>query len=73
MTAADSTSPDAKRQKLEANGSGSSPLIGTHNGHFHADEALAVFLLRLLPTYQTSPLVRTRDPEVLSTCHTVVD
>jgi len=73
MTAADATSPDAKRQKLEANGNGSSPLIGTHNGHFHADEALAVFLLRLLPTYQSSPLVRTRDPETLSTCHTVVD
>ena len=56
-----------KRQKL------SGPLIGTHNGHFHADEALAVYLLRLLPTYKDSPLVRTRDPEVLKTCHTVVD
>ncbi|KAI9372454.1 metal-dependent protein hydrolase [Aspergillus egyptiacus] len=49
------------------------PLIGTHNGHFHADEALAVYLLRLLPTYSQSPLVRTRDPAVLATCHTVVD
>jgi uncharacterized UPF0160 family protein len=56
-----------KRQKL------SGPLIGTHNGHFHADEALAVFLLRLLPSYHDSPLVRTRDPAVLATCHTVVD
>ncbi|MCJ1350934.1 MAG: hypothetical protein MMC33_000916 [Icmadophila ericetorum] len=56
----------AKRQKL-------APLIGTHNGHFHADEALAVYLLRLLPAYQPSTLVRTRDPEFLSTCHTVVD
>ncbi|KAJ5689749.1 UPF0160 protein MYG1 [Penicillium macrosclerotiorum] len=50
-----------------------SPLIGTHNGHFHADEALAVYLLRLLPTYAASPLVRTRDPAQLETCHTVVD
>ena len=49
------------------------PLIGTHNGHFHADEALAVYLLRTLPAYASSPLVRTRDPELLSTCHTVVD
>ncbi|KAL1639819.1 hypothetical protein SLS58_007563 [Diplodia intermedia] len=49
------------------------PLIGTHNGHFHADEALAVYLLRTLPTYDASPLVRTRDPAVLETCHTVVD
>ncbi|KAF2431936.1 metal-dependent protein hydrolase [Tothia fuscella] len=56
-----------KRQKMTG------PLIGTHNGHFHADEALAVFMLRLLPTYKQSPLVRTRDPSVLQTCHTVVD
>ncbi|CAD6450756.1 a6013d8d-adde-4589-860e-35df9af53099 [Sclerotinia trifoliorum] len=47
--------------------------IGTHNGHFHADEALAVYMLRLLPTYQPSELIRTRDPKILETCHTVVD
>ncbi|KAI9825323.1 MAG: hypothetical protein M1819_000569 [Sarea resinae] len=51
----------------------SSPLIGTHNGHFHADEALAVHLLRHLPAYASSPLLRTRDPALLDTCHTVVD
>ncbi|KAF2704814.1 MYG1 protein-like protein [Pleomassaria siparia CBS 279.74] len=56
-------------KKLRVDG----PLIGTHSGHFHADEALAVSMLRLLPTYSSSPLVRTRDPAVLSTCHTVVD
>jgi uncharacterized UPF0160 family protein len=49
------------------------PLIGTHNGHFHADEALAVYMLRLLPEYASAALVRTRDPAVLETCHTVVD
>lgn len=43
------------------------------SGHFHADEALAVYLLRLLPTYSPSTLLRTRDPALLSTCHTVVD
>jgi uncharacterized UPF0160 family protein len=47
--------------------------IGTHNGHFHADEALAVYMLRLLPTYASSSLIRTRDPALLATCHTVVD
>lgn len=47
--------------------------IGTHNGHFHADEALAVYMLRLLPAYADSSLVRTRDPALLQTCHTVVD
>lgn len=57
----------AKKLKMDA------PLIGTHNGHFHADEALAVSMLRLLPTYAGSPLVRTRDPDVLASCHTVVD
>lgn len=43
------------------------------SGHFHADEALAISLLRLHPTYRTSTLLRTRDPSLLETCHTVVD
>ncbi|KAL8831965.1 MAG: hypothetical protein Q9191_000564 [Dirinaria sp. TL-2023a] len=62
-----SASPTSKRIKT------SPPLIGTHSGQFHADEALAVYLLRLLPTYSPSALIRTRDPALLSTCHTVVD
>ncbi|KAL2886681.1 UPF0160 protein C27H6.8 [Ceratocystis lukuohia] len=57
----------AKRVKLDG------PLIGTHSGHFHADEALAVHMLRMLPEYASSSLVRTRDPAVLATCDTVVD
>jgi uncharacterized UPF0160 family protein len=57
----------AKRLKV-------SPIsIGTHNGHFHADEALAVYMLSLLPAYKDANLIRTRDPAVLETCHTVVD
>ncbi|KAK3394878.1 metal-dependent protein hydrolase [Podospora didyma] len=48
--------------------------IGTHNGHFHADEALAVHMLRQhVPTYTGARLVRTRDPKLLDECHTVVD
>ena len=48
--------------------------IGTHNGHFHADEALAVYMLRKhVPTYSDAKLVRTRDPKLLEGCHTVVD
>ncbi|KAL2149175.1 hypothetical protein VTH82DRAFT_8523 [Thermothelomyces myriococcoides] len=48
--------------------------IGTHNGHFHADEALAVYMLRThIPTYSGAKLVRTRDPKLLDECHTVVD
>ncbi|KAI5480731.1 hypothetical protein MNV49_007658 [Pseudohyphozyma bogoriensis] len=50
-----------------------SPLLGTHSGTFHCDEALAVFLLRQLPTYKDSSLVRTRDPKKLEECDVVVD
>lgn len=49
------------------------PVIGTHNGHFHADEALAVYLLRLLPQYHEASLIRTRDPELLRACDVVCD
>ncbi|PWW78956.1 metal-dependent protein hydrolase [Tuber magnatum] len=47
--------------------------IGTHNGYFHADEALAVYMLRLLPEYQDSVLTRSRDPVVLEECDIIVD
>ncbi|CAM1500974.1 Fc.00g101360.m01.CDS01 [Cosmosporella sp. VM-42] len=60
---------ESAAKRLKTSGS----LIGTHNGHFHADEALAVHMLRMLPAYHEAPLVRTRDPKVLDTCHTVVD
>lgn len=63
--------PEQKRQKM-SNGT-KMPVIGTHNGHFHADEALAVYLLRTLPTYANANLIRTRDPESLNTCDIVVD
>ncbi|KAI5785683.1 metal-dependent protein hydrolase [Pyronema domesticum] len=48
-------------------------LIGTHNGHFHADEALAVYMLRLLPEYADAQLLRTRNPEALENCDIIVD
>ncbi|PVV05161.1 hypothetical protein BB560_000319 [Smittium megazygosporum] len=47
--------------------------IGTHNGSFHADEALAIYILRQLPEYSKSEIVRTRDPATLSECDIVVD
>lgn len=63
----------AKRLKTAAP-SGSTVTIGTHNGHFHADEALAVHMLRThVPRYHDAALIRTRDPAVLDTCDTVVD
>ncbi|KJZ78746.1 hypothetical protein HIM_02137 [Hirsutella minnesotensis 3608] len=66
------TESAAKRVKTSPS-LGDGPLIGTHSGHFHADEALAVHMLRMLPDYRHSPLVRTRDPARLAECHTVVD
>ncbi|KAF9569590.1 metal-dependent protein hydrolase [Agrocybe pediades] len=58
--------PEPKRQKM-------TKIIGTHNGTFHCDEALAVFLLRQTATYRDAGLKRTRDPAVLATCDIVVD
>ncbi|EOQ98801.1 UPF0160 protein [Wallemia ichthyophaga EXF-994] len=60
----------SKKVKLDGQ---SSKTIGTHNGVFHADEALAVFLLRLLPEYKASPVTRTRDINILNQMDIVVD
>ncbi|CAK5280538.1 unnamed protein product [Mycena citricolor] len=58
--------PQAKKQKT-------SKVIGTHNGTFHCDEALAVFLLRHTAVYRDAEVKRSRDPAVLETCDIVVD
>ncbi|VUZ39201.1 unnamed protein product [Hymenolepis diminuta] len=47
--------------------------LGTHNGTFHCDEILALVMLRKLPEYQNAELVRSRDPDLLSTCDVVFD
>lgn len=39
--------------------------IGTHNGAFHCDEALACFMLKELPDYCEADIIRSRDPDVL--------
>ncbi|KIJ21724.1 hypothetical protein PAXINDRAFT_165133 [Paxillus involutus ATCC 200175] len=59
--------PIAKKQKMDVK------TIGTHNGTFHCDEALAVFLLRLTGTYRGAEVKRSRDTAVLDTCDIVVD
>ncbi|KAF8606734.1 metal-dependent protein hydrolase [Ceratobasidium sp. AG-I] len=53
--------------------SGPSRVIGTHNGTFHCDEALAVYLLRQTKEYADASVTRTRDPKTLDTCDIVVD
>jgi len=60
-------STQVKRQKS------THKVIGTHNGTFHCDEALAVFLLRQTATYADADLKRTRNPAILETCDIVVD
>jgi uncharacterized UPF0160 family protein len=30
----------------------SAKIIGTHNGNFHCDDALACYMLRILPEYK---------------------
>jgi hypothetical protein len=47
--------------------------IGTHDGSFHCDEALAVSMLKLLPAYADATIVRSRNPAVLSACNIIVD
>lgn len=47
--------------------------ICTHSGSFHADESLAVYLLRLLPEYKDSKLIRSRKEQDWDNSDIVVD
>lgn len=38
--------------------------LGTHNGTFHADEALGCFLIKLTEKFKEAEIVRTRDSKV---------
>lgn len=49
------------------------PLIAAHDGAFHCDEVLACGMLRVLPQFRNSPIIRTRDARVLEQCQVVVD
>ncbi|CAI5718590.1 unnamed protein product [Peronospora destructor] len=51
----------------------SKKFIGTHNGTFHCDEALAVSMLKLLPKFAAHDVLRTRDEVELAQCEVVVD
>ncbi len=45
----------------------------THSGTFHADESLAVYMLKSLPKFSQSTLIRTRDEAIISQASIVVD
>ncbi|ODV98362.1 hypothetical protein PACTADRAFT_48141 [Pachysolen tannophilus NRRL Y-2460] len=71
-----SEEPDLKKQKLDNSvnvSNGSMLKICTHSGTFHADEALGVFLLKTLPKFKNSILVRSRDPKVWEESDIVID
>lgn len=69
MTLATTSMSDTKKQKLDS----SMLRICTHSGSFHADESLAVYLLRLLPKFQGAQLVRSRNPADWEEADIVVD
>lgn len=47
--------------------------IGTHSGTFHCDEALAVYMLKVLPQYKDASVTRSRDSDTLEACDIIVD
>ncbi len=48
-------------------------IIGTHDGSFHCDEALAVSMLKTLPKFKDAQVLRTRNLALLAQCDIVVD
>lgn len=67
------SSPVFKRAKQDATTS-SKLVIGTHSGTFQADEAMGCWMLRQIPTYRNSPVIRSRDVTVLNEkCDIVID
>jgi len=49
------------------------PVVGTHDGTFHCDEALACGLLRHTTQFAGCAVTRTRQPDVLAKCVAIVD
>lgn len=62
-----STPPKAKKPRMSA------LKIGTHNGTFHCDDVLAVWMLHQTQQFKGAQIIRSRTPEVLNACDIVVD
>lgn len=58
-----------KKPKLDSN----MLKVCTHSGSFHADESLAVYLIKLLPRFKDSQLIRSRKPEDWERSDIVID
>jgi uncharacterized UPF0160 family protein len=56
-----------------ADGTSGDQCIGTHNGNFHCDEALATAMLKVLPEFKSHTIVRSRHPDTLAACAVCVD
>lgn len=48
-------------------------LTCSNSGTFHADEALAIYLLRLTPAFKNASVLRSRNSELLQKCDIIVD
>lgn len=48
-------------------------ILAVHNGTFHADEVFCLAVLLDLPEFRDCTVVRTRDPEVISSAYAAVD
>ncbi|KAL7576922.1 hypothetical protein ACA910_006680 [Epithemia clementina (nom. ined.)] len=59
------TTPTSPFKRVKLDVKQSDKVIGTHSGTFQADEAMGVFLLRQLPEYRNSPVLRSRDIPLL--------
>ena len=49
------------------------PIVATHDGNFHVDEALACALLRHTAAFRDAVVVRTRNPKEIDAADAVVD
>ena len=47
--------------------------IAVHNGSFHCDDALAIYLLLQTDDFKGSEIERTRDDEIINSCQAAVD
>lgn len=65
--------PLLKRARTSTHPDTMAGTLVTHSGDFHADEALAVSMLRRLPRFSQLPLIRTRDPALIDRGTIVVD
>ncbi|XBW38578.1 hypothetical protein QEN19_004166 [Hanseniaspora menglaensis] len=65
--------PEQATKKQKPNHMSAVKFIITHSGSFHADEALGVAMLRMLPRFKNHELIRSRDPKVWEKADIILD